>query len=594
MKIEMKSFRTKVARRIFILYILCAILPVAALATVSFIMVKDQLQVQSRKRLHRETKALALSIYEKLMLLRAEMQIVRSNLDHYSPKDGKPFSQALEAELRERFTELGVIGPQGGYEPLLGGPQKVPRFSEAEIRHLRSGKALLSHEAAQGAFPRLFMFLGLGHEPGKEGILMAAIKRSYFWEIAEGKPALSELCVLGADREILFGTSGVSPTVVEKASAQVSRTHAGYFDWRTEDDTYYACFWALFLEANYLVPHWIVVLGEPEDLVFAPMAGFRRYFPVILILTLGMVFMLSINLIRKSMGPIEILTEATRRVAEGEFGYQVDIETGDEFENLGTAFNEMSQRLEETQNLLIRTAKMSTMGQMAAGVFHEVKQPLAAISGLLELSMRGDRSEQEKKRLKTAYLAVRRLNTILENFKSFARTSEEKHEGIFIHMVLDQIVDLFQHQLKGKGIECQYERGKNVPPILGDDQSLQQVFSNLIMNAADALEEKGDKKRIIRITMFEKADNVVVEVEDNGTGIPEEIQEQIFDPFFSTKDPRKGTGLGMPIIESILHRHNATIDLVTEAGVGTKFTLTFPALATIPRGMVPSEPPAGS
>lgn len=590
MKIEMKSFRTKVARRIFILYILCAILPVLALAAVSFFMVRDQLQEQSQKRLRREAKGIGLSIYEKLMVLRAEMQIVRSNLDRYSPKDGSHFSQALEKELRERFDHLGVIQPQGDYVPLLGEPRKAPQFTEAEARHLRTGKALLGHEVTRGAFPRLYMYLALGTEPGKQGFLMAEIKKAYFWEIAEGKPALSELCVLGADREILYSTSGVDSTVKEKAFAQVSRAHAGYFEWRDQDQTYYACFYALFLEANYLVPHWIVVLGEPEEEVFAAMAGFRMYFPVILILTMAMVFLLSMNLIRKSTGPIEILREATEKVADGDFGHQVEIETEDEFESLGNAFNEMSQRLEETQKLLIRTAKMSTMGQMAAGIFHEVKQPLAAISGLLELSLRGAKTELEKKRLKTAYMAVKRLNSILENFKSFSRTTEEeKQEGIFIHLVLDQIIDLFQHQLKLKNIELRYEKGKNIPPVLGNDQSLQQVFSNLIMNSADAVQEKGGARGIIRVSIYEKTDNVIVEVEDNGTGIPEEIQEQIFDPFFSTKDPTKGTGLGMPIIESILHRHDATIDLVTEVGVGTKFTVTFPALATIPKGIVASN-----
>ena len=327
----------------------------------------------------------------------------------------------------------------------------------------------------------------------------------------------------------------------------------------------------------------MIVLGEPEEIVFGPMASFKMYFPLILFLSLGMVMLVSINSIRKSMGPIEILEKATQQVAEGDFGHVVEIDTGDEFENLGDSFNGMSKRLEETQHLLTRTAKMSTMGQMAAGIFHEVKQPLSAISGLLQLSMREDRSEKEKKRLKTIMLAVNRLNTILESFKSFSRTSEEKYEGIFIHLVLDQIVELFRHQLKGKEIECIYEKAKSIHPVLGDDQGLQQVFSNLIMNAADALEEKGDKKRAIRIAIFEKTGDVIVEIEDNGSGIPKEVREKLFDPFFSTKDPDKGTGLGMSIVESILHRHNAEIDLYSEVGVGTKFTLTFPVLTTMPQ-----------
>ncbi|MBW1773255.1 MAG: HAMP domain-containing histidine kinase [Deltaproteobacteria bacterium] len=581
--LERKSFRTKVARRIFTLYILCAILPVLALATVSYIIVKDQLQVQSQKRLHREAKALGLSIYDKLSLLSAEMKILCSNLDHYTSREKGNSAQDLTAEWGGRFTSLGVIKPGGGYDAILGDKRKVPTFSEPEARHIRSGKVLLLDEAVRGKRPRLFLFLGSAHEHPKQGILMAEIRGSYFWEVAEGRPPLSEFSVLGPTKEVLFSTSPIPPTVLAQVHARASDTHSGYFKWERRDDTFYASYWALFLEANYLAPQWVIVLGEPEEVVFGSMASFKMYFPMILFLSLGMVFLLSINSIRKSMGPIEILKEATQKVAEGDFGHVVEIDTEDEFENLGDSFNEMSKRLEETQDLLTRTAKMSTMGQMAAGIFHEVKQPLSAISGLLQLSMREDRSEKEKKRLKTIMLAVNRLNTILESFKSFSRTSEEKYEGIFIHLVLDQIVELFRHQLKGKSIECIYEKAKSIHPVLGDDQSLQQVFSNLIMNAADALEEKGSGKRAIRIAIFEKTDNVIVEIEDNGCGISKEVKEKLFDPFFSTKGPTKGTGLGMSIVESILHRHNATIDLYSEVGVGSKFTLTFPALATIPR-----------
>ncbi len=583
MKIEMKLFRSKVARRIFTLYILCAILPVLALATVSYVIVKDQLQVQSKNRLRREAKALGLSIYERLSLLSAEMKILSSSLGHATPKEpGEPGKQ-ISADMRGRFRSLGVIKPGGGYDALLGDRRAVPDFAGPEAAHIRSGKVLLRSEEAKGASPRLFMFLQLDSAHAQRGILMAEVRDSYFWGVAEGRPPLSELCVLGPKQEVLFTTTPIATTLLAQVRQRATTAHSGYFKWEQRDDTYYANYWALFLEANYYTPQWVIVLGEPEELVFGPMASFRMYFPVILVLTLGMVFLISINTIRRSMGPIETLREATQKVADGDFGYEVDIETNDEFEGLGKAFNAMSRRLEETQNLLTRTAKMSTMGQMAAGIFHEVKQPLAAISGLLQLSLREDRSEKEKKRLKTVMIAVNRLNTILQSFRSFSRTSEEKYEGIFIHLVMDQIVDLFRHQLRGRGIECIYEKAKNIHPILGDDQSLQQVFSNLIMNAADALEEKGAKERAIRIAIFEKTDNVIVEVEDNGSGIPNEVKEKLFDPFFSTKGPDKGTGLGMSIVESILHRHDATIDLYSEVGVGTKFTVTFPALATIPR-----------
>ena len=127
-------------------------------------------------------------------------------------------------------------------------------------------------------------------------------------------------------------------------------------------------------------------------------------------------------------------------------------------------------------------------------------------------------------------------------------------------------------------IHCTVEGEKNLPHILGDNQGLEQVISNLLINAMHALEDKEDDQRIIKIKTYSSQDKVMVEIEDNGCGIPEEIQGNIFDPFFTTKGVDKGTGLGMAIVESILHKHNAEISVISTVGIGTKFTISFTAL----------------
>src|SRR5512136_2426621 len=130
-----------------------------------------------------------------------------------------------------------------------------------------------------------------------------------------------------------------------------------------------------------------------------------------------------------------------------------------------------------------------------------------------------------------------------------------------------------------KRVYCNLEKQGDLPPILGDRNSLQQVFINLIINSMDALEGKKDEKPTVTVRTYSENGKVCVEVKDNGSGIPKEIQEKIFDPFFTTKGPEKGTGLGLAIIASILHQHRASIWLESEVGKGTQFKVSFPAAA---------------
>jgi len=290
------------------------------------------------------------------------------------------------------------------------------------------------------------------------------------------------------------------------------------------------------------------------------------------------VFILSSGLIRKSMMPIEILKEATQKVAQGGFGHRAQIRSGDEFESLGDSFNEMSRKLEESQRLLVQTAKMSTIGQMAAGIIHEVKQPLTAISGLIQLSLMDESSEKKRQRLETALGAVDRLDGILMRFKSFSYKGQGTMEKISMGDIIDRVFKLFEHQFTMKRITCTIEIPQQIPSIQGDQEGLQQVLSNLLINSVHALETKEDGERTIRVGLSSSDDTLVVEVEDSGCGIPAEAQPRIFDPFFTTKGPEKGTGLGMAIVESILHQHHASIKLQSEVGVGTKFTISFPVI----------------
>jgi two-component system NtrC family sensor kinase len=321
-------------------------------------------------------------------------------------------------------------------------------------------------------------------------------------------------------------------------------------------------------------------MNQSRKDALAPVAYFKKFFFLFVLLTFLVVCLLSVALIRKSLVPIETLRKGTERIANGEFGTEVDIRSGDEFESLGRDFNEMSRKLKEGRSMLVQSAKMGAVGQMASGVVHEIGQPLTSISGLIDILGLDKPTEAGKRRLDLMKKEMERLTSIISRFKNFARVSKQTMKPVSLNEVVDATYALLAHQLQMKGVFCDVQKKEGLPAILGDRNSLQQVFINLVINSVDALEGKKDEKPLVTVRTFSedgKDCKVCVEVEDNGTGIPKDIQEKIFDPFFTTKGPEKGTGLGLAIIASILHQHRASIALQSEVGKGTRFKLSFPA-----------------
>jgi len=580
MRLTFKSFQTRVARRIFLFFILSAIIPVSALALVSYFHVKGQLLAQAQMQLQEESKAISVSLYERLWLISAEMSMLASTITYQQKESLGSFAGNPLERVKQEFTSVTLVRDSKRATSLFGVIQDPPLFSPPEKRHIQEDKALLYILPSPDSIARVFMITLIDKDRPEQGIIVAEIRGDYLWKIAEGLPPGIELCILDREGQGLYSSTTRPCTTSVWPLKEITSGHSGSFEWDDGDSAYFSNYRTLFLAPNFYYPELIIVGSKSEDLIFAAMFTFTKAYLVISILSLGMVFFLSYGLLRKSTVPIEILRDATQKIAGGDFSHKAEIRSGDEFEDLASSFNDMSEKIQESHSLLIRAAKLSTMGQMAAGTMHEIKQPLTAISGLLQLLLLKQEAGENRKRLETAMGAVDRLNEILMRFKSFSYMSSAVMMSVSLNEVLDQVLVLLEHQFVMRQVHCQIQPEEKLPSIAGDPQALHQVFSNLLMNAYDALEGKTDGDRTIRVKTYAEEGKVVVEVEDNGCGIPKEIQHMIFDPFFTTKDPEKGTGLGMAIIQSILHKHQATIDIESEVGVGTRFTLFFPELDT--------------
>ncbi len=253
-----------------------------------------------------------------------------------------------------------------------------------------------------------------------------------------------------------------------------------------------------------------------------------------------------------------------------------------ETDELVITFNE-SELLSKLCEQLSHSEKMAAIGQMAAGIAHELNTPLGIILGytqLLEEDLEGQGEIYEM--LKKIESQAKLCKRIVKGLLKFAREEKKYLTEVNINELIEEVLSLVEHTLAMDFIEVVRRFDENLPPLKGDPEKLKQVFMNLITNAQHAIGEKG--KIYITTRYIPDQEEILVAIADTGCGIPKEIQDRIFEPFFTTKGEGKGTGLGLAVVKAILEEHGASIefqspvqdDELGEKGKGTVFIIHFP------------------
>ena len=348
----------------------------------------------------------------------------------------------------------------------------------------------------------------------------------------------------------------------------------------------------------------------------------------------------SFLLSRVLVKPIKDLVRLTQKISEGDFSQKIEVTSKNEIGQLIGSFNRMIERLKENQESLesyleslestnkqlkqaqeelIRTEKLASIGRFAAGVAHEVGNPLGAILGYTSiLQKEGIDREESKDYLKRVEREIERINRIVRELLDFARPSQFEIKDVEINKVIESALSLLSYQKNFKDIETQLDMQPDLPMIKGDESQLSQVFINIILNANDAMPNGGilriqtrthvvenpdvdrlqgiyprrrksdpmesDYSRMrkadplaVLFKKFSEGDQLVkIRISDTGIGIKKEDLENIFDPFFTTKDPNKGTGLGLSISLRIVESLGGEIRVESEVGKGATFEVYFP------------------
>jgi len=331
------------------------------------------------------------------------------------------------------------------------------------------------------------------------------------------------------------------------------------------------------------------------------------------------VAVLSVAFVQRMLaGPLRALTEGTKRLGLGELGYQIRLKSSGELQELANSFNTMSCQLDEAhgeinawartleervkqktrelrgaQEEMLRVERMASIGKLAAVVAHEINNPLAGIltyAKLLKkrLSRAPEPNAENVSMLDLVESESRRCGEIVKNLMTFARPTSMNREPSELNSVIDRCVRLVQHQMKLKNIELHPNFEKDLPLVRCDPGQIEQVILALVMNAIDAMPNGGN------LTLSSRkgpdAEHIQVEVRDDGVGMPPDVLANMFEPFFTTKEHGRGLGLGLAISRNIVDRHGGRIEVASEPGRGTAFTITLP----LQSNAVPAATPVGA
>lgn len=346
---------------------------------------------------------------------------------------------------------------------------------------------------------------------------------------------------------------------------------------------------------------WAVIVQEPLASAYFELRRLETNSLLFVIAGIILTALVGIFFARSIEKPIKELTLGTEAVAKGDLRWQVAVDSADEIGKLAAAFNQMTKDLRESQERLVLSEKLASLGTMAAGMAHEIKNPLVSLRTFTQLLQQKWEDKDFRDKFSSIIpLEIERINRIAESLLKFGRPMKPELTKVDVNALLEEVLMLFESETKKHNIRVTKKLAE-LPEIIGDAGQLQQAFVNIVKNAIEAMHEKGgeliaktDVGEVVKLGKIEREGRkrgeemiwgekeemekpipvIFIEVSDSGEGIPEENLKSLFDPFFTTK--MTGTGMGLPITLRIIDEHKGSVKVRSQAGKGTTFIITLP------------------
>jgi len=303
---------------------------------------------------------------------------------------------------------------------------------------------------------------------------------------------------------------------------------------------------------------------------------------------IGLAIGLGYILADKIMSPVHRLITASQQVSDGNLSPEIGPISKDEIGVLQNTFQDMIISLEErerrrraeTENRLLQSEKQASIGRVAAGVAHEINNPLTGILTFTRILQRSkDIGDKDRAHLQKVAESTVRVRKIVKGLLDFSRQTELDQEPTDVNRLIRAVISAMENQALIKGVGLQFNPGEDLPMLTLDRNQFQSVVVNLILNALDATKQGGTIRLSTGISLSASdtgQKGVEIAITDTGCGIPQEDLDKLFEPFFTTKEVGKGTGLGLAVSFGIIQRHGGTIRVQSEVGRGSTFTIWLP------------------
>ena len=591
------ALTSRLGRRFVLLFALCALLPLIVYATLSVTRVSNQVRNDANKGLHVAAKSSGMGIAARLEQVAQDLSLASHLVRNWRAEGVWSGGDALSRQVSEHCAGMWLVGDDR--VEALYGDVELPDVSttQANLDHRAAGKKLLQ---VYGDPAQLVMSFDIDVDDGEDTHVLALINDDWFWDPQELRGVNCEFACCDPSGHVLFHTCRDLPATQILAAGVTGGASSGSIDWTVDGEPHLGRFWLAFLRPQYNLDLWVIQSRSQAD-AFAADREFVRFFWLTAIGTMLVVVLGSLVHMRRTLDPIVALQDAAQRLGRGDLGVRVEIVGRDEFGELGAAFNDMAQRLQEniaqrerSERELVASrdaalAAVQAKADFVTNVSHEFRTPMAEILGATEILTQIEEDDDASLREEFSGIALhgaQRLAQLLDDVLELGGVAVSPKESVDVASSIVRSVDGLPKGIRER-IDCEFE--SDLPTVLGDANRLSETWHRLIDNAAKF--SKSETAIEIRVVRSESL--ILVDVTDHGVGIAAGDLEKVFDPFSQVGrdqmiNKAHGTGLGLTLARSAVESSGGSISVRSEIGRGSTFRVSLPIEVVVADSTMPS------